>query len=152
MAGAVRGGVDAAVGGGALQVAVAGELGLGAVPVVPLLVAVGARRVAGQGVAAGVAGVVAVGLQGMQGSLEQAGFSKSRQLIPGSDCEMCPPRGFSRHKTASMRTKSKEGAPGKTCSEDLMAGSAANFAVSESTFHYLVCLTYAEVTIVLRES
>lgn len=83
MAGAVRGGVDAAVGGGALQVAVAAELGLGAVPVVPLLVAVGARRVAGQGVAAGMAGIVAVGLQGKQGSLEQAGFSESRQQIPG---------------------------------------------------------------------
>lgn len=69
MAGAVRGGVDAAVRGGALQVVVAVELGLGAVPVVPLLIAVGARRIAGQGIAAGVARVVAVGLQGKQGSL-----------------------------------------------------------------------------------
>ena len=65
---------------------------------------------------------------------------------------MCPPRRFSRHKNASMVTKSKAGVPGKTCSEDFMAGTAGNFAVSESTFHYLVCLTYAEVTIVLRES
>lgn len=48
VAGAVRGGVDATVCGGALQVVVAVELSLGAVPVVPLLIAVGARRVAGQ--------------------------------------------------------------------------------------------------------
>lgn len=66
MAGAVGGGVDATVRGGALQVVVAVELGLRAVPVVPLLVAVGTRCVAGEGVAAGVAGVVAVRLQGKQ--------------------------------------------------------------------------------------
>lgn len=55
MAGAIGGGVDAAVGRGALQIVVAVEFGFGAVPVIPLLVAVGARCVAGEGIAAGVA-------------------------------------------------------------------------------------------------
>lgn len=63
MAEAVGGGIDAAVRRGALQVVVAVELRLRAVPIVPLLVAVGTRGVAGEGVAAGVAGVVAVRLQ-----------------------------------------------------------------------------------------
>lgn len=69
MAGAVGGGVDAAVGRRALQIVVAVELGFGAVPVVPLLVTVGARRVAGEGIAAGVARVVAIRLQGKQDDL-----------------------------------------------------------------------------------
>lgn len=42
MARAVGSGVNAAVCGGALQVVVAVQLGLGAVPVIPLLVAGGA--------------------------------------------------------------------------------------------------------------
>lgn len=66
MAGAVGGGVDAAVGGRALQVVVAVEFGFSAVPVIPLLVTVRARRIAGEGIAAGVARVVAIGLQGKQ--------------------------------------------------------------------------------------
>lgn len=41
MAGTIGGGVDATVSGGALQVVVAVELRLRAVPIVPLLVAVG---------------------------------------------------------------------------------------------------------------
>lgn len=72
MAGAVGGGVDAAVGRGALQIVVAVELRLSAVPVIPLLITVGTGRVAGQGVAAGVARVVAVRLQGKQ-SYSRAG-------------------------------------------------------------------------------
>lgn len=63
MAEAVGGGIDAAVSRGALQVVVAIELRLRAVPIVPLLVTVGTRGIAGEGVAAGVAGVVAVRLQ-----------------------------------------------------------------------------------------
>ena len=68
MAGAIGGGVDATVGRGALQIVVAVELGFGAVPVIPLLVAVGTGRTAGERVAAGVARVVALRLQGKQGS------------------------------------------------------------------------------------
>lgn len=63
MAEAIGGGVDATVGRGALQVVIAVEFRFRAVPIVPLLVTVGARCVAGKGVAAGVAGVVAVRLQ-----------------------------------------------------------------------------------------
>lgn len=66
MAGAVGGGVNAAVGRRALQIVVAVELGFGAVPVVPLLITVGTRCIAGEGIAAGVARVVAIGLQGKQ--------------------------------------------------------------------------------------
>ena len=65
---------------------------------------------------------------------------------------MCLPRGFERHKNASMMTKSKAGVPGKTYSEDFTAGRAGHFAVLESTFHYLVCLAYAEATIASKES
>ena len=51
-----------------------------------------------------------------------------------------------------MMTKSKAGVPGKTYSEDFTAGRAGHFAVLESTFHYLVCLAYAEATIASKES
>lgn len=68
MAGAIGGRVNATVSRRALQVAVAVELGFCAVPVVPLLVAVGTGRVAGEGVAAGVARVVAIRLQGKPNS------------------------------------------------------------------------------------
>ena len=67
MAEAIGGGVDAAVGRCALQVVIDVEVGLRAVPIVPFLVTVGARGVAGERVAAGVAGVVAVRLQRKQG-------------------------------------------------------------------------------------
>lgn len=63
MAEAIGGGVNAAVCRRALQVVVAVEVGLRAVPIVPLLITMGTRGVAGECVAAGVAGVVAVGLQ-----------------------------------------------------------------------------------------
>lgn len=55
MAGAIGGGVNTTVGRGALQIVVAVEFGFGAVPVKPLLVTVGARCVAGESIAAGVA-------------------------------------------------------------------------------------------------
>lgn len=102
MAGAVGGGVDAAVRRGALQVVVAVELGLGAVPVIPLLIAVGTRGVAGEGIAAGVARVVAVRLQGKQGKGLNA-VSASR--TPGENhgerpCDMCLVSGFPRLKNS----------------------------------------------------
>lgn len=70
MAGTVGGRVNATVRRRALQVVVAVEFGFCAVPIVPLLVTVGTRRVAGESVAAGVARVVAVRLQGKPNSLK----------------------------------------------------------------------------------
>lgn len=70
MAGAIGGGVNAAVCGGALQVVVTIEFRLCAVPVIPLLVTVGTRCVAGEGIAARVARVVAIRLQGEQDVLQ----------------------------------------------------------------------------------
>lgn len=64
MAGAIGGGVDAAVGGGALQIVIAVEFGFRAVPIVPLLVTVGTGCIAGEGIATGVARVVTIRLQG----------------------------------------------------------------------------------------
>lgn len=55
MAGAIGGRVDATVSRSTLQIAVAVEFGFCAVPIVPLLVTVGTRGVAGEGIAAGVA-------------------------------------------------------------------------------------------------
>lgn len=55
MAGAIGGRVDATVSRGTLQIAVAVEFRFCAVPIVPLLVTVGTRGVAGEGIAAGVA-------------------------------------------------------------------------------------------------
>lgn len=66
VAGAIGGGVNATVSRGALQIVVAVEFGFCAVPIVPLLVTVGTRCVAGEGIAAGVARVVAIRLQGKQ--------------------------------------------------------------------------------------
>lgn len=66
MAEAVGGGIDATVSRGALQVVVAVEFRFRAVTVIPLLVTVGTRCIAGESVAARVAGVVAVRLQQKQ--------------------------------------------------------------------------------------
>lgn len=64
VAGPVGRGVDAAVGRRPLQEVVAVELRLRALPAVePFLIAVSTGGVAGQGIAAGMAGVVAVRLQ-----------------------------------------------------------------------------------------
>lgn len=52
MAEAVGGGIDATVSRGALQVVVAVEFGFRAVAVIPLLVTVGTRCIAGESVAA----------------------------------------------------------------------------------------------------
>lgn len=80
MAEAVGGGIDATVSRGALQVVVAVEFGLRAVAVIPLLVTVGTRCIAGESVAARVAGVVAVRLQQKQASLPCRGRTLNTRI------------------------------------------------------------------------
>lgn len=70
MAGAVRGGINATVSRGALQIVIAVEFGFCAVPIVPLLITVGTRRIAGESIATGVARVVAIRLQEKQDLFE----------------------------------------------------------------------------------
>lgn len=55
MAGAIGGGVDTTVSRGALQIVIAVEFRFWTVPIIPLLVAVGTRCIAGKGIATGVA-------------------------------------------------------------------------------------------------
>lgn len=67
MAGPVGSGVDAAVGGCPLKVIVAVQLRFRALPaVIPLLITVSTGGIAGECIAAGMAGVVAVRLQKKQ--------------------------------------------------------------------------------------
>lgn len=87
MAEAVGGGIDATVSRGALQVVVAVEFRFRAVAIIPLLVTVGTRCIAGESVAARVAGVVAVGLQQKQALLTCRGAPSTPRI---TGVALCP--------------------------------------------------------------